>query len=58
MGAVILPSVCGPVGTAFGLPCFHAESQVVRGAESSKEHASRGIPGVPVGNAAMNTALI
>ena len=40
MVATVLPSVCaGRPGTAFGIPCFHTEFPVVRGAKCSKEHS-------------------
>ena len=45
MGAAILPSLLmDRPGTAFGIPCFHAEFPVFRGAESSKEHSLPGNP--------------
>ena len=43
MGAAILPSVCADrPETDFGIPCFHEEFSVVRGAESGKEHSLPG----------------
>ena len=43
MGAAILLSVSvDRTGTAFGIPCFHAEFPIVRAAESSKEHSLPG----------------
>ena len=52
MGAVIMTSVyvyTDRPGTAFDIPCFHAEFPVVRGAKSSKEHSLPGNPWNPRG---------
>ena len=59
MSAAISPSLFkNRPGTAFGITCFHAEFPVVRGEESGKEHSSRGVPGILVGNVANNMPLV
>ena len=61
VGAAIRTSVCGyRLGTALGIPCFHAEFPVVRGAEGSKEHnlPAPGYPWNPRGKLAENMAYI
>ena len=44
--------------TAFGIPCFHAEFHVVRGAERNKEHSVPGNPWNPVGNVTKKAAFV
>ena len=44
-------------GTAFGIPCFHTEFPVVRGAESSKEHRLPGNPWDPRGECSREHGL-
>ena len=54
VSAAILPNVCGPAG----IPCFHSEFPVVRGAESSKERSHPGNSWNPRVEWAQNTTYI
>ena len=59
MDAAILPSVYADwSGTAFRIPCFHAEFPASAEWKVAKNTASRGIPGIPVGDVAKNAALV